>query len=292
MDGLRELTTRLAGSADLFGRSDPPLMRGPVASINYVTAHDGFTLADLVSFDHKHNWANGEDNHDGTDNNLSWNHGVEGHAGVGDDETTEPWSAVVPLRRRSQRNLLAMLLLAAGTPMMTAGDEFGRTQNGNNNGYAQDNAISWVSWNHDTAGRELLETTKFLLQLRREQAALRADSFFLGAPRPDERLTDLLWFTEYGTAMDAAAWNEAERRVVQMLCSGPGPEDDDVLLVINGRLGDLVIALPPVQPGARAWELAWSSTWDIPVEPEDERSEEDRLSMEALSVKVFIARRG
>src|SRR5690606_21646426 len=117
MFGMRELTTRLAGSADLFGPSDSPLMRGPVASINYVTAHDGFTLADLVAFDRKHNEANGEDNRDGTDDNRSWNHGVEGHAPDGaDDATTEPWSAVVPLRRRSQRNLLATLLLSAGTP--------------------------------------------------------------------------------------------------------------------------------------------------------------------------------
>ncbi|QAY68720.1 glycogen debranching protein GlgX [Xylanimonas protaetiae] len=294
MDGVRELTTRLSGSADLFGHSDPPLMRGPVASVNYITAHDGFTLADLVAFDHKHNWANGEDNHDGTSNNLSWNHGVEGHTGDGDDATTEPWSAVVPLRRRSQRNLMAMLLLAAGTPMITAGDEFGRTQDGNNNAYAQDNAISWVDWALDDAGREMLETTRFLLGLRRDHAALRADSFFLGTPRPGEEFADLLWFTEAGTPMDHDAWNEAERRVVQMLRPGPGQGDADVLVVINGRLADLDVTLPPVLPGARAWDRVWSSTWDRPVEPADERDDDGAdgvLRQESLSIKVFVARR-
>ncbi|WP_342770159.1 glycogen debranching protein GlgX [Xylanimonas allomyrinae] len=291
MDGIRELTTRLSGSADLFGRSDPPLARGPVASVNFVTAHDGFTLADLVAFDHKHNWANGEDNHDGTSNNLSWNHGVEGHATDGDDATTEPWSAVVPLRRRSQRNLLAMLLLAAGTPMITAGDEFGRSQDGNNNAYALDTEVSWVDWTHDEAARELLDTTKLLLALRREHPALRADSFFLGTPRPGETFADLLWFTEHGAPMDHAAWNEPERRVVQMLRPGPSAHDADVLVVLNGRLDDLDVTLPPLLPGAGPWERAWSSTWDSPAQSWGDEPD-DGTTLEALSVQVFVGRRG
>src|SRR5690606_36186118 len=130
---------------------------------------DGFTLADLVAFDRKHNEANGEDNQDGTDDNRSWNHGVEGHAPDGaDDATTEPWSAVVPLRRRSQRNLLATLLLSAGTPMLTAGDELGRSQRGNNNAYTQDSPVSWLDWDLDAAGRDLLATARFLTGLRAE----------------------------------------------------------------------------------------------------------------------------
>ncbi len=290
MDGVRDLATRLSGSADLFGHSDPPLIRGPVASVNYITAHDGFTLADLVAFDHKHNWANGEDNRDGTTNNLSWNHGIEGH-GVGDDTTTEPWSAVAPLRARSQRNLLAMLLLSAGTPMLTAGDEFGRSQGGNNNAYAQDNEISWVHWDHGPAQRDLLETARFLLALRREHLALRADSFFLGTPRPGEQHADLLWFTETGTPMTPEAWNEADRRVVQMLRPGPFAADADVLLVINGRLGDLDVTMPPVLPGASAWERVWSSTWDTPTEPESEEAQDGVQRLESLSVMVVLARR-
>ena len=122
---VRDLATRLSGSVDLFGHSDPPLVRGPGASVNYVTAHDGFTLADLVAYDHKHNAANGEQNRDGSDDNRSWNHGIEGH--VGPDS---PAVDIVPLRRRSIRNLFATLVLAAGTPMITAGDEMGRTQHG------------------------------------------------------------------------------------------------------------------------------------------------------------------
>ncbi|MFI2296791.1 glycogen debranching protein GlgX [Isoptericola sp. NPDC019571] len=292
MHGLRELTTRLAGSADLFGHSDPPLARGPVASVNYVTAHDGFTLADLVAFDHKHNEANGEDNRDGSDHNLSWNHGVEGHApgaedGEGAGDTgTEPWSAVVPLRRRSQRNLLATLLLSAGTPMLTAGDELGRTQRGNNNAYAQDSAISWVGWDLEDAARDLLDTTRFLVGLRREHAALRADSFFLGTPRPGEDETDLLWFAADGAPMDRDAWAVAGRRVVQMLRPGPDDGDAHVLLVFNGGLDDAEVTLPGA-PGGGTWERVWSSAWDRPEAPDDEAED---VVLESLSVEVFLGR--
>ncbi|WP_166849554.1 glycogen debranching protein GlgX [Isoptericola sp. BMS4] len=292
MRGLRELTTRLAGSADLFGHSDPPLMRGPVASVNYVTAHDGFTLADLVAFDHKHNEANGEGNRDGSDHNLSWNHGVEGHApdggAGGADPTTEPWSAVVPLRRRSQRNLLATLLLAAGTPMLTAGDELGRTQGGNNNAYAQAGPLSWIDWDLDEPAQDLLATTRFLLALRAEHPALRADSFFLGTPRPGEDLPDLLWFAADGTPMDRDAWATTGRRVVQML--RPGPEDGDthVLLVLNGGLDDAGVTLPDPLPGT-TWERVWSSTWDHPDRPDD-GDDDDGPTLESLSVEVFLGR--
>jgi glycogen operon protein len=290
MRGMRELATRLAGSADLFGRSDPPLVRGPVASINYVTAHDGFTLADLVAFDHKHNWANGEDNRDGHGHNLSWNHGVEGHAPTGDDESTEPWSAVVPLRRRSQRNLLAMLVLAAGTPMLTAGDELGRSQRGNNNAYAQDNELSWLDWDLDDAARHLLETTRFLVGLRRRHAALRAESFFLGKPRPDEDRVDLLWYDADGAPMDHDAWNVSGRRVIQMLRPGPADDEADVLLVLNGGLHDVEVHLPRQLDGAGDWELVWSSTWDTPAAPQDEAAAHPR-TLEALTVEVFLGPR-
>ena len=293
MHGMRELTTRLAGSADFFGHSDPPLMRGPVASVNYVTAHDGFTLADLVSFDHKHNEANGEDNRDGTDDNRSWNHGVEGHAPTGDDATTEPWSAVVPLRRRSQRNLLATLLLAAGTPMITAGDEMGRTQGGNNNAYAQDTAISWLDWDLDTADLELLATARYLVGLRREHAALRAESFFLGTPRPGEEFPDLLWFDETGAVMDGEAWSVDGRRIIQMLRPGPDAGDADVLVVLHGGLEDAEVTLPDVLDGADPWQRVWSSTWDAPEGPEqaDEEEAPGTALVESLSVEVFVARR-
>ena len=141
--------TRLAGSQDLFGARD----RGPIASVNYVAAHDGFTLADTTAYDHKHNGANGEGNRDGHDDNRSWNHGVEGaHA----DED------VLRARRRSVRNLLGTLLLATGVPMLNAGDELGRTQRGNNNAYCQDNEVSWLDWDLDEQRADLLATTRYL----------------------------------------------------------------------------------------------------------------------------------
>ncbi|MCL1801913.1 MAG: hypothetical protein FWG25_11235, partial [Promicromonosporaceae bacterium] len=266
MEGIRELATRLAGSADLFGESDPPLIRGPVASVNYVTSHDGFTMADLVSYNFKHNLANGEDNRDGTNNNLSWNCGVEGKITPEDTTILKKFPEVVPRRHRQQRNLLAMLLLAAGTPLITAGDEFLRSQDGNNNGYAQDNEISWVNWDRDADAENMLATTRFLLGLRHEHRALRADSFYLGAPRPGEPFIDLLWYDEYGRPMSRTTWDEPGRRVIQMLRPGPGSEDSDVLLVINGDLGPLEVKLPATLPGAGPWVKVWSSAWDTPVD--------------------------
>jgi glycogen operon protein len=291
MRGMRELATRLAGSADLFGHSDPPLARGPVASVNFVTSHDGFTLADLVAYDHKHNWANGEHNRDGSSYNRSWNHGVEGHS-PGDDTTTEPWSAVVPLRRRSQRNLLAMLLLSAGTPMLVAGDEFGRSQGGNNNAYAQDNEISWMPWDLDDAARDLLATTRFLTALRAQHAALRADSFFLGSPRPGEQHPDLLWFTADGGPMDREAWSVPGRRVIQMLRPAPGKGESDVLLVLNGGLENVEVRLPATLDGASPWHRVWSSAWDAPEDPgDDDEPGGTTIAVESLTVEVHTAAR-
>jgi len=289
MRGLRELATRLAGSADLFGPGDPPLVRGPVASVNYVTAHDGFTLADLVAYDHKHNEANGEDNRDGTDNNLSWNHGIEGHTPSGDDATTEPWQALVPPRRRSQRNLLGTLFLAAGTPMLTAGDELGRSQGGNNNAYVQDNETSWLRWALDEAATDLLETTRYLLRLRREHPALRADSFYLGAPRPHESDPDLLWYAESGELMTPERWNEPGRRVLQMLRPGPGRGDADVLLVLNGGFGDVEVTLPARCDDDAPWELVWDSGWDFPHVPADEEGPRTASTVDPLSMQVLLS---
>ena len=266
MDGVRELATRLAGSADLFGNTDPPLIRGPVASINYVTAHDGFTMADLVSYNNKHNLDNREDNSDGSTNNLSWNSGVEGPIPAG-SSLAEKFAYVLPRRRRQQRNLLAMLILAAGTPMLTAGDEVNRTQRGNNNAYAQDNNISWLNWERTPDNENLLATARFLLDLRHQHPALRADSFYLGTPRPGEPNIDLLWYDETGKPMNGATWDQPGRRVVQMLRPGPGPEDDDVLLVINGGLEPIEVKLPDTLPLAGPWRKMWSSAWDTPTEP-------------------------
>jgi glycogen operon protein len=238
---LGDLATRIAGSADLYENSG----RRPFASINFVTAHDGFTLRDLVSHEQKHNEANGEDNNDGESHNRSWNHGVEGAT---DDEE------VLALRARDQRNLLATLLLSQGVPMLLHGDELGRTQGGNNNVYAQDSEISWVHW--DKADRTLLEYTSALIRLRREHPTFRRKRFFTGqAVRDGERLDDIIWLHPDGRPMADDDWN-AGGTAVGMYLNGRGIDgvdtrgepivDDHFLLFFNA--GErLEVTLPPLE---------------------------------------------
>src|SRR5690606_36583671 len=190
-----------------------------LASVNFVTAHDGFTLHDLVSYEHKRNAANGEDNRDGSNDNRSWNHGIEGPLpphGVA--------SEVTALRRRSMRNLLGTLLLSAGVPMVTAGDEFGRTQGGNNNAYAQDNETSWIDWDLEEWRRDLLATTRRLVALRTQNAVLRPKEFFHGAPRDEgdpADQPDLAWFCADATPIDHEHWHDPAVRTLQMLRTAP-----------------------------------------------------------------------
>ena len=198
---------RRAGSADLYGRSG----KKPHASINFITAHDGFTLRDLVSYNHKHNEANGENNRDGTDNNRSWNCGVEG-------ETDDP--AIVALRKRQAANLMATLCLSTGVPMITAGDERGRTQRGNNNAYCQDNEISWIDWRPDDAWLDLYETTKAALRLRREHPALRQRHFLEGRPTVEGGPKDLAWIHPDGREMTDADWFDDRLHTFGMFVSG------------------------------------------------------------------------
>ncbi len=189
-----ELATRLAGSSDLYAWSG----RRPYASINFVTAHDGFTLRDLVSYNHKHNEANGEENRDGESNNLSWNCGAEGPT---DDR------AVTALRTRQMRNFVATLLLSQGVPMLSGGDELGRTQGGNNNAYCQDNPISWTNWSLDPGDQDFLEFVRYLIRLRRSQPVLRRRRFFQGRAIRGAGVVDISWFTPSGHEMNDAAWN-------------------------------------------------------------------------------------
>lgn len=264
--GIRELATRLSGSVDLFGHSDPPLMRGPVASINFVTAHDGFTLHDLVAYNHKHNEANGEESRDGTNDNKSWNHGVEGNLS-GDDM----WQVIAPLRRRSMRNLLATLILSAGTPMLSAGDEFGRTQNGNNNPYCQDNDISWLPWDRSRWRQDLYETTRFLLELRRTYPALRVEDFFSGQPLPhdEDHQPDLAWYNDQGSKITHDQWHDPNTRIFQMFRRSRKNAtthlgNAHVLMVANGTLDDCTVVLPGDDNSVRTWALVWDSQWENP----------------------------
>ncbi|MFL6168770.1 MAG: glycogen debranching protein, partial [Ornithinibacter sp.] len=241
--GLQDLATRLAGSRDLFGHRD----RGPTASVNFVTAHDGFTLADLTSYDSKHNEANGEHNRDGSNGNTSWNHGVEGPT---DDR------AIGADRVRTMRNLLGTLLLSTGVPMLNAGDEMGRTQGGNNNAYCQDNETSWLSWDLQPWQRDLLATTRHLARVRRELPALRQRVWALGRQVHDDGSRDMEWYAADGSPM-GAGWDDGTR-VVQMYVAGAWMGAASALVVINGSAREQEVTLPAA-PGVSAYRLLWDS---------------------------------
>lgn len=246
-----DLAYRLSGSSDLYQANG----RKPYASINFVTAHDGFTLNDLVTYDHKHNEANGEDNNDGENNNLSWNCGVEG-------PTDDP--EIRALREKQKRNFLATLLLSQGVPMICGGDEFGRTQGGNNNAYCQDNETSWFDWNWSDDNRALFEFTRRLIDLRKSFPVLHRRKFFMGRSIMGSDVRDIRWIRPDGADMSEQEWSESFVRVIGMLLNGGAMDEynergehikDDVLLVlINGHFEDLHFKIPGAD-GERDWEI-------------------------------------
>ncbi|MDQ3762854.1 MAG: glycogen debranching protein GlgX [Actinomycetota bacterium] len=237
---LGEFGSRLTGSSDLYQADG----RRPYASINFVTAHDGFTLTDLVSYNTKHNEANGEDGRDGCDDNRSWNCGVEGP--TGDPE-------VLVLRARQRRNMLATLLLSQGIPMLLHGDELGRTQQGNNNAYCQDNEVSWMDWN--SADQELIDFTAGLIAMRRRHPVFRRRRFFAGKPiRRGDELRDIAWFTPTGEEMTEQDWEVGFCQCVTVFLNGDGIADADprgqrisdksFLLCFNSHHEDIDMQLP------------------------------------------------
>ena len=272
-----DLGYRLAGSADLFGHGEVPGGRSPLASVNFITAHDGFTLRDLVSYDRKHNEANSEDNRDGTNDNHSWNHGVEGPDA--DEE-------ILALRRRSARNLLGSLFVSAGTPMLVAGDEFGRTQQGNNNAYCQDNEISWVDWSLEPWQEDLLATVTHLIELRRENPALRPARFATGRPRAGDIFPDLAWLDAEGNPKAAHGWHDPHQRVIQLLRSGH-PEGRDSLVVINGHLHPVEITIPAGR--GRPFTMVWDSAWERPATSPKTVAPGDVVGVEGLSLQIYLA---
>ena len=253
---LGEFASRITGSADLYETSG----RRPVASINFVTAHDGFTLRDLVSYDEKHNEANGEDGNDGESHNRSWNSGVEG-------ETED--AGILELRARRQRNFLATLLLSQGVPMILHGDELGRTQQGNNNVYAQDSELSWVDW--DAADRGLVEFTSALVRLRREHPTFRRARFFDGRPvkrgARGEPWPDLEWLRPSGELMLPEDWEAGFGKAIGMFLNGQGIHgrgprgerivDRSFLIWFSADADDLEVVVPDVFDGM---------TWDVVVD--------------------------
>ncbi|HEV2953756.1 MAG TPA: glycogen debranching protein GlgX [Candidatus Dormibacteraeota bacterium] len=246
--GVSDLAYRLTGSSDLY-QSDG---RKPWASINFVTCHDGFPLRDLVSYNDKHNQANGEENRDGTDDNRSWNCGVEG-------ETVN--SEILELRARQRRNFLATILLSQGCPMLLAGDETGNTQRGNNNAYCQDNEISWLDWSDvDT---DLLEFTRRLISIRSKEPVLRRHRFFEGQVGPGQRRKDLVWFRKDGKEMTDVDWGDSSRKSLGMLLNGDQIPDrgtrgepirgNTLMVILHAHHEDLLWKLP----------AGWGETWEV-----------------------------
>jgi glycogen operon protein len=232
---LPDMATRLSGSRDLFGHGG----RRPTASVNIVTVHDGFTLADLVSFNAKHNEANGEDNRDGSDDNRSWNCGAEGPTDS---------AAVLALRARQQRNFIATLMLSEGVPLLLGGDEFARSQGGNNNAYCQDNAVSWFDWREGERNADLVEFTARLCRLREEHPVFRRRQFFHGTPAHGSVRDDLDWYRPDGAVMSAQDWSASFARAVTMALSGATGDhtdpDDPFLIMLNAWWESLDFAIP------------------------------------------------
>jgi isoamylase len=248
---ISDLAYRLTGSSDLYEGEG----RRPYASVNYVTAHDGFTLADLVSYNERHNESNGEENRDGHEHNLSWNCGIEG-------PTDDP--GVNELRARQQRNFIATLMLSQGVPMLQGGDEIGRTQRGNNNAYCQDNELSWLDWDLDEQRKRLLEFTRLMTRLFHEHPVLRRRKFFQGRRIRGSQVSDLMWFRADGGEMTEDDWNDPAARSIALRLAGDAIEEvdnygnhitDDTLLILMSAESEAKSFTLPPHPGRAEWEL-------------------------------------
>ena len=279
--GIGEFATRFCGSSDLYGGAE---RRRPTASVNLITVHDGFTLRDLVSYNDKHNEANGEDNRDGTTDNRSWNCGVEG-------PSTDP--AILELRERQSRAMLTTLLLSFGVPMLVAGDEAGRTQQGNNNAYCQDNELTWVDWS--SQDKELLDFTRRLIAFRSQHPVFRRRRYLGGVDA-----TELGWFTVAGTPMNGADWSDPSALSLGIYLDGSDDPDraqdgtlmvdDDFLVLINAWWEPLDFVIPAKTRDGQAWRTALDS-YDLTLAGPDEAAAPqhagDRVMVGPRSVRVL-----
>ncbi len=277
-----ELGWRLSGSADLYSSEG----RRPYSSINFVTAHDGFTLRDLVTYQDKHNEANREDNRDGNNSNRAWNSGVEG-------ETDE--HQINRLRLRRIRDLLTTLLLASGTPMLVAGDEIGRTQGGNNNAYCQDNEISWIDWDLADWQRDLFEFTRTLLTIRREHRVFRQRYFFEGRPVNEGGPEDLAWFGLNGEIMSGEEWDSGDTRAIGMYLAGKlrsrtrdgrPQHDSSFLLLMNAGMDSVEFVLPG-PPYAKLYRSILDTSEAIPTPARRENAAGDVLKLEPFGAVLL-----
>ncbi len=280
--GVSDLAYRLTGSSDLYQGDG----RGPFASINFVTAHDGFTVRDLVSYDQKHNGANLEDNRDGSDDNRSWNHGVEG-------DTADP--AINELRDRQRRNYVATLMLSQGCPMVLHGDELGRTQAGNNNAYCQDNEVSWIDWAH--VDQPMLDFVCAVVALRRAQPVLRRRHFFSGQVGRGHRRKDIVWFRRSGDEMEDDDWGNEQRQAIGMMLNGDLIPDTDarghritgdtLLVMLHSHFEDTLWQLP------RGWGDRWEVLLDTarPQEQPGTRTYDAGGDVQVTSRSLLVLRR-
>jgi glycogen operon protein len=278
---ISELASRLAGSSDLYAHNG----RRPSASLNFITAHDGFTLRDLVSYNGKHNEANGEENRDGCNDNDSWNCGAEG-------PTEDP--AINALRARQQRNLLATLLLSQGVPMLLAGDEFGQTQHGNNNAYCQDSPVAWLDWNHDPEQRAVLDFTRQLIHMRKAHPVFRRRHFFQGRAIHGEEIKDLYWLKPDGSEMSEEDWNAGHARCLGMTLPGDqitemGDQGEritgDTFAILFNALHEAV----PFRLGARQRDMRWVCILDTTAPAAERRpfAQMDVFPLQARSLAVL-----
>ncbi len=282
-DRANELAKRLSGSADLYNHSG----RGPHASINFVTAHDGFCLRDLVSYNDKHNEENGEDSRDGANDNESWNCGHEG-------ETED--AGIVTLRKRQAKNFLATLLLSQGAPMFLAGDERWHTQRGNNNAYCQDNDLSWLSWEWDADAQEMFDFTRALITLRQEQPVLSRKNFLTGQAPGEGLPKDVIWWNPAGREMQAHDWEEGFTRCFGMWLPGSALKElgrsgqmrvsDSVFILINAHFEDVHFKMPPAD--AAPWEVRLATAQ---VKPDKRVRKVLQFSVQSRSLAVFISQR-
>jgi isoamylase len=284
---LGEFASRLTGSSDLYQEDG----RHPIASINFVTAHDGFTLRDLVSYNQKHNEANGEGNNDGESHNRSWNCGVEGES---DDPET------LALRRRQMRNFLTTLMLSQGVPMIAHGDEFGRTQRGNNNVYCQDNELSWMQWKLEGWQADLLTFTQRLVALRHSHPVFRRRRFFIGeaAQGGESHVGDIAWFTPGGEHMTPGDWQNGFARAITAFLNGDrilAPDrrgrkilDDSFVIMFNAHHEDLEFTLPPAEYGPSWWVILDTAEEDnASVDEGDVYGPNERILVAARSIVVL-----
>jgi len=281
-----ELAYRVTGSSDLYARSG----RKPYASINFVTAHDGFTLKDLVSYNGKHNEANGEDNRDGTDNNRSWNCGAEG-------PTDDP--EINRLRAQQKRNFLATLFLSQGVPMMLAGDAMGHTQSGNNNAYCQDNEISWLDWDPAHTDHELLAFVRKLIALRKDHPALRRRNFFQGRQIRGADIKDIIWLTPSGKEMTDEEWNQSFARCLGVWLTGEAldevnergqrVEDCNFLMLLNAHHEEISFVMP-TPPSNQGWFALLDTACQTTRNPEAFYVGGESYPLQARSLALLVER--